>query len=116
MHTTNFRPLIAIALIGAVSHAQPTPAGPPAASATRAEETVHLSPFVVETERDTGWSANDTLSASRTRQPLKDVPVSIDAITADFMEDLGLYTADDIARFVAGVYASPNMENDNNGG
>ena len=116
MNTTNFRPLIAIALLGAVTHAQPVPAGPPAASATPSEETVNLSPFVVETERDTGWSANDTLSASRTRQALKDVPVNIDAITVDFMEDLGLYTADDIARFVAGVYAAPNMENDNNGG
>ena len=72
-----------------------------------------LSPFVVNTERDTGWSANDTLSATRTKQNLKDVPVSIDAITADFMEDLGLATAEDVSRFVANVYAQPRFENDN---
>lgn len=63
----------------------PTPAKDP---------TVELSPFIVSTERDTGWSANDTLSATRTKQALKDVPVNIDAITSDFMEDLGLNTAE----------------------
>ena len=78
------------------------------------EETLELSPFVVATERDTGWSANDTLSATRTRQALKDVPVNIDAITADFMEDLGLFSADEVTKFVANVYAAPAMENDNN--
>ncbi len=86
--------------------AVPTPA--PAS-----EETIQLSPFIISTERETGWSANDTLSATRTKQALKDVPVSIDAITADFMEDLGLSTADEVTRFVANVYAAPTMENDN---
>ncbi len=81
-----------------------------------ADEAVTLSPFIIAAERETGWSANDTLSATRTKQALKDVPVNIDAITADFMEDLGLFTADDVAAFVANVYAAPIMENDNQGG
>ena len=80
------------------------------------DETITLSPFVIATERETGWSANDTLSATRTKQALKDVPVNIDAITADFMEDLGLFTADETAKFVANVFALPVMENDNQGG
>ncbi len=75
------------------------------------EEVVVLSPFTVTAE--SGWSANETLSATRTRQQLKDVPVNIDAITADFMEDLALNSADDVAGFVANVYALPIMENDN---
>jgi hypothetical protein len=79
-------------------------------------EMITLSPFVIATERETGWSANDTLSATRTKQALKDVPVNIDAITADFMEDLGLFTADETAKFVANVFALPVMENDNQGG
>jgi outer membrane receptor protein involved in Fe transport len=77
---------------------------------------VRLSPFVISSEQETGWSANDTLSATRTKQALKDVPVNIDAITSDFMEDLGLFTADETAAFVANVYAAPTMENDNQGG
>ena len=78
-----------------------------------ADDAVQLSPFVISSERDTGWSANDTLSATRTKQALKDVPVNIDAITSDFMEDLGLNTADEVTKFVANVYAAPTMENDN---
>jgi outer membrane receptor protein involved in Fe transport len=80
------------------------------------EEMVTLSPFVVSTEKETGWSANDTLSATRTKQALKDVPVNIDAITADFMEDLGLNTADEVANYVANAYAPPTLENDNQSG
>src|ERR1051325_6463059 len=76
------------------------------------DETVTLSPFIITTERDVGWSANDTLSATRTKQALKDVPVNIDAITSDFIEDLGLFNVDDIANFVANAYAPPPMEND----
>jgi len=77
------------------------------------QDAVELSPFIISTERETGWSATDTLSATRTKQALKDVPVNIDAITSDFIEDLGLDTADEVTRFVANVYAAPTMENDN---
>lgn len=78
------------------------------------EEVITLSPFVLDAESEAGWSANSTLSATRTRQDLKDVPVNIDAITSDFMEDLGLFSADEVTKFVANVYAAPAMENDNN--
>ena len=75
-----------------------------------------LSAFTVSTELETGWSANDTLSATRTKQAIKDVPVNIDAITADFMEDLGLFSADEVANYVANAYAPPTLENDNQSG
>ena len=93
------------------SHAQP---GSPAAAAPGQDETIVLSPFVVTA--DTGWSANETLSATRTKQALKDVPVNIDAITADFIADLDLRSADEVAGYVANVYAAPIMENDNEKG
>ena len=75
-----------------------------------------LSAFVVSTELDSGWSANDTLSATRTKQAIKDVPVNIDAITADFMEDLRLFNADEVANYVANAFAPPTLENDNQSG
>ncbi len=87
----------------------------PATPAT-ADETVTLSPFIIATERETGWSANDTLSATRTKQALKDVPINIDAITADFMEDLGLFTTDEVANFVANAFAPTTLENDSQSG
>ena len=111
----------ALPLIGVASSlpAQVAPAAPPASTKATdkpvvEDETVTLSPFIVST--DTGWSANDTLSATRTKQALKDVPVNIDAITADFMEDIGLYTADEVANYVANAYAPPTMENDSQSG
>ena len=82
------------------------------AASTSNQDAITLSPFIITSERDTGWSANETLSATRTKQALKDVPVTIDAITADFIEDLALNTADEVASFVANVYAPPLMEND----
>jgi len=88
----------------------PSPAADPTKSVETSEEIVQLSPFSVTAQ--SGWSANDTLSATRTKQALKDVPVSIDAITSDFMEDLNLGTADEVMSFVAGVFAPGVMEND----
>lgn len=96
---------------GALLRAQTAPVTPMAK-----EPVVELSPFIIATDRDQGWSANDTLSATRTKQALKDVPVNIDAITSDFIQDLGLFSADDVAGFVANVYAAPIMENDNEKG
>ncbi|MDP3071207.1 MAG: hypothetical protein Q8N18_13035 [Opitutaceae bacterium] len=104
---------LAFALTGGV-HAQVAPAA--AKPATTSTEMVTLSPFIVSTENEAGWSANETLSATRTKQALKDVPVNIDAITADFMEDLGLFNADEVANYVAGAYAPPTLENDNQSG
>ncbi|MBM3875066.1 MAG: hypothetical protein FJ382_15305, partial [Verrucomicrobia bacterium] len=119
MPLATFRPLpallgAALFLPSAPGLAQTRPAAP--ATPPAREETVTLSPFIIATERETGWSANETLSATRTKQALKDVPVNIDAITADFIEDLGLYTADEVANFVANAYAPPTLENDNQGG
>ena len=93
----------------------PTPAASPK-PAVEEKEAVMLSAFVVSTELDTGWSANDTLSATRTKQAIKDVPVNIDAITADFMEDLGLFNADEVANYVANAFAPPTLENDGQSG
>lgn len=97
--------LVASLMISPLARAQSAPSAPLLTPAE--EKIIELSPFTVSAEQ--GWSANDTLSANRTRQALKDVPVSIDAITADFMEDLNLNSADDAALFVANVYALPTM-------
>ena len=118
MNTPSYRSLgtlLATAAFIATAAAQTVPAPTPVTAAAK-EEAIELSPFIISSERDTGWSANDTLSATRTKQALKDVPVNIDAITTDFMDDLGFHTADEVANYVANVYAAPNIENDNQQG
>jgi iron complex outermembrane receptor protein len=52
------------------------------------DEVFELSPFSVDTSGDQGWRASQTLTGSRTNQELKNVPLSVDALTSEFMEDL----------------------------
>lgn len=67
------------------------------------EEVLELSPFVVASDRDEGWVAASTLAGNRTNTELANVPASIDAITAEFMQDFGVYTLEDTAKWIANV-------------
>ena len=64
---------------------------------------VKLSPFVVNTEDD-GWLAGNTLLANRTNQPLKEVPVTIDSLTPEFLLDVGAFDAYAAAEWSANSY------------
>jgi len=67
------------------------------------EETITLSPFVIETEQDIGWIATSTLIGNRTNELLVNVPISVDAITTEFMQDFDAHTLNDVSRFVANL-------------
>lgn len=69
-----------------------TPASPAesAADTTPAEdETVVLSPFVVNAEDDEGYIASSSLAGSRLNTPLRDTAASINVLTAEFLSDIG---------------------------
>ena len=84
--------------------AQVTPSNPASSSAKPArEEIVEISPFEVRTDRDAGWVASSTLAGNRMNTELVNVGASVDAITSEFMRDLGVYKLEDIAQFVANV-------------
>lgn len=53
------------------------------------EALFELDPFVVEGDTDVGYRASHTLGGTRIRTSLEDVGASIQAITADFLEDTG---------------------------
>jgi Outer membrane receptor proteins, mostly Fe transport len=80
------------------------------ASTDREEEIVELSPFVISTQRDTGWVASSTLVGNRTNTSLVNVPVTVDAITSEFMQDLGAYTLEDTALWVANLDVVNELE------
>ena len=82
---------------------QPTPADVD-------QQAVELSPFVVDTTRDTSWRASTTLIGSRTNQELVNLPMTVDAITSEFLKDLQLNSTEDAARFVSGLTVSPRFE------
>ena len=48
-----------------------------------------LSPFVIDTSKDSGYTATNTLSGSRLNQSLQNTPASISVLTLEFLEDIG---------------------------
>ncbi len=94
----------AAAIAPAFAPAAQTPPTPPNG------DVVSLSPFTVSDTDDKSWQATTTLIGSRTNQELIKVPVNVDVITSEFMRDLGAFSLDDAARFVAGVDVTPRLE------
>ena len=52
-------------------------------------EIVTLSPFQVTTERDQGYAATNSVSGSRVNTAIKEIPISIQVITSEFIKDTG---------------------------
>jgi len=78
---------------------------PTASSPLKEEEILELSPFIVSTEEETGWVANNTLAGSRLRTKLDDVATQMEVFTMEFMSEFGFNSMDQAA-----VY-SLNIEN-----
>lgn len=77
---------------GNEANARAAPIAPPPG------DVVVLSPFTVDTSRDRGYQAANTLSGSRLDTPLTDTPASVSVFTPEFLQDIGL---DDISQIVA---------------
>ena len=60
------------------------------------EETIVLSPFVVEASEDQGYTAKDTLAGTRVRTELKDVASAISVVTQQFLKDTGAKNSADL--------------------
>lgn len=72
------------------------------------DDTVVLSPFVVEASEDQGYQANSTLAGTRVRTDLKDIPSAISVVTSQFLQDTGSTNSQDLLVYttnteVAGV-------------
>ena len=95
----------AAAMFGlAVATAQ-TAAPLPSSSTGRADlsgdrEVVTLSPFVISTDKDTGYIAADTVSAGRLSTNLLMTPGGIDVLTRDLLNDLGVFNIDEASAWL----------------
>jgi outer membrane receptor protein involved in Fe transport len=68
--------------------------------ATGGEESVlELSPFVVTTDKDQGYFAQNTLAGSRMRMNLADLGASISVVTKQQMEDTASIDLNDVLRY-----------------
>jgi iron complex outermembrane receptor protein len=89
--------LLLASVLSASAQSAPAPVPP------RDEEVVTLSAFQVSTTADRGYRAGNSVSATRTDTPIKDLPFSISAFTEQFIEDIGALELIDIATFAPGV-------------
>jgi hypothetical protein len=76
----------------AVLQAQVAPETKPADSkaATVPADAVQLSPFMVNTDKDTGFAASSSLAGGRLATDLRDTPASYSVITKEFLEALNI--------------------------
>jgi hypothetical protein len=94
----------AIAVAGApdsAAAAQATDAGPPGV-----EDPVVLSPFMVTSERDSGYLATSTLAGTRLNTPIEDIGASISIYTKDFLQDIGATDLNELLIYATGVEAA----------
>ena len=73
------------------------PAG--AATKTVDVDTVELTPFEVRADRDTGYVGLDATSGSRLNTAVKDTPASLSIFTAEFLQDIGATSVEDISKY-----------------
>ncbi|MEO6569371.1 MAG: TonB-dependent receptor plug domain-containing protein [Opitutaceae bacterium] len=61
-----------------------------------------LSPFVVDSTKDEGYRATNTLAGTRISTSLRDIAAPVSVITKDFMNDIGASDVNDILAFQTG--------------
>lgn len=96
------RSLCFIAGLVSAAYAQTVP--PPTGARTAdKDDIIEISPFVVQSERDTGYQAATTLAGTRINTPIKDLAAAISVYTKDLLDDLGATSSSDLLVFATGM-------------
>lgn len=83
--------LASVALASTAVQAQTAPQTPPTATnSDKKDEAILLTPFQVNTAKDVGYAAGNTLSGGRVDTPLAITPASISVITKEFLQDFNI--------------------------
>ncbi len=75
----------------------------PTAAKARAEDAVQLDPFSVNSKKDYGYRAANSMTATGSGQALINTPLSISILTEDFLKDKNLTELRDALRYVTGI-------------
>lgn len=67
------------------------------------EQVFELSPFEVSTSGDRGYYASNSITGSRISVLLQDLPLTIEVVTSEFIEDTGATDLRDALRYSAGI-------------
>jgi iron complex outermembrane recepter protein len=65
------------------------------------DETVNLNPFVVTSERDSGYVSTNAISATRINTAVKDLPVQVGILNQQYIDDLAATTVAELMKFSA---------------
>ena len=81
------------------------------------DETVTISPFVINADADTGYAPNETLSGTRLRTQTRDVASAMTIVTAELLHDVGAFNFNDVLDYLPSTSTFQNNEGDqfNNG-
>jgi len=75
----------------------------PTAPAATAQETIVLSEFRVDSTQDTGYVATNSAAGTRLNTPIKQLPMQLEVVTRDFIEDIGAVDIKEALLYSAGV-------------
>ncbi|NBR09871.1 MAG: hypothetical protein EBT98_09560, partial [Opitutaceae bacterium] len=67
-----------------------------------ASETVTLSPFTVTTNPDRGYNVSESMTGSRVKTQIIDLPYTVNVMTSEFLEDFGLFELADNVTHISG--------------
>jgi iron complex outermembrane receptor protein len=84
---------------------------PPAAPG----EVVELSPFEVNTSRDLGYAAENTLAGSRLNSALRDTAGSVSVFTREFLDDLAITNIHELVQYSVNAEINTNENQAGNG-
>ena len=85
----------ALLLVTAQVFAQ-TAATPPAG------EVVELSPFTVTSKEDRGYTVSESMTGSRVKTQIIDLPYTVNVMTSEFLEDFGIFELSDNVTHISG--------------
>jgi iron complex outermembrane receptor protein len=75
---------------------------------TNDSDAVVLSPFEVNSTQDQGYAPSESLSGTKVRTPLRDIPMNIQVVTSDFIQDIGAFNLQEAMAYNASVSVSDN--------
>lgn len=72
------------------------------------EEIVELSPFEVNTDKDVGYYAGNSISATKTNIPLQKLPMNVQVMTRTFLDDLNATSIESVMAYSAAASPATN--------
>jgi outer membrane receptor protein involved in Fe transport len=93
---------------------QPIPAADPKTKSDRQDaaddETVVLSPFTIQSEKNNGYVASESVTGTRVASKIRDLPFQVNVITSQFMADFGAFDMSQQLGWVSNISPSDSED------